>query len=181
MARNMASLRALVDRDWTQRIIIDTERRGVAWAVGNLATVEAAGSWVWVLDDDDLCTEPDLIGLVKAVAAAADPDVIAVKVRHGDFGILPPAGRWRRAPVCGQIGPSNAIVRADVWNRYRHGWAPEYAGDYAFMATLWAADLRWAWLDRVVAEQPAALRGAGEGGRPSAPTEKIGEGGSGAS
>ena len=76
---------------------------------------------------------------------------------------------------------SNAIVRADVWNRYRHGWAPEYAGDYAFMATLWAADLRWAWLDRVVAEQPAALRGAGEGGRPSAPTEKIGEGGSGAS
>ena len=162
LARNMASLRALRDPDWSQRIIMDADRRGVAWAVGNLATVPAAGAWVWILDDDDLCTDPDLIGVLKAAAAAADPDVIMVRVDHGDHGLMPPAPRWRRQPARGWCSCPNVITRADVWDQYRAGWSESYSGDFDYMAGLWAAGLRWAWLDRVVARQPAALNGATE-------------------
>jgi len=172
--RCTASLQGLIDPDWIQTILVDGERRGVAWAVGNLATVDVDGEWVWVLDDDDFCCDPGLIGRLKAVVAREDPQVIMVKVRHGEFGILPPPDRWRRAPTFCWCSTPNVIVRADVWDEFRHGWAEEYAGDFAFMKTLWEAGLRFAWMDRVVAEQPAAMHGAAEGESLTPPVLRTG-------
>ncbi|NIP96555.1 MAG: glycosyltransferase family 2 protein [Akkermansiaceae bacterium] len=162
LARCTASLEALEDRDWVQRIVVDDERRGVAWAVGNLATIEAAGSWVWVLDDDDLCTFPGLIGAIRELEEAEAPDVIAVRVDHGEFGILPPDKRWRRAPARSWVSTPNVIVRRDVWERCRHGWTARYSGDFDFVSTLWWSGARWAWLDVVAAGQPVAMHGAAE-------------------
>jgi len=53
LLRNRLSLESQSDKDYEQTLLIDAERKGVAWAVGNLSTVEATGEYVWILDDDD--------------------------------------------------------------------------------------------------------------------------------
>jgi hypothetical protein len=160
LARCQASLEQLEDGDWTQRILVDKERRGVARACRRLARVEATGEWVWVLDDDDLCRYRGLVGMLRS--QPDEIDAVMVRVQHGTFGLLPPRDRWGQEPVCGQIGPSNVIVRRETWQRYREGWTDAYTGDFAYIHGLWEAGVRFAWVDVLAAEQPEAMQGAGE-------------------
>lgn len=162
LLRNVLSMREQTDADWQQTLLHDTERRGVAWAVGNLATVEAVGDYVWILDDDDECAYPEFVADLKyAVTIYGHPDVVMVKMDHGEpLGVLPATGHWGNAPQEGCIGTSAFVVRRDVWNMYRPEWRAQYNGDFHFIRHLWDVDCIFAWLD-VVASRTQSGRNMG--------------------
>lgn len=160
LRRCQDSLKQLGDPDWTQTLVEDREGRGVAWANLNLATVDAAGDWVWALDDDDLCCYADLVTDLKQLARGAEVDVVAVRVYHSKFGLLPPYEMWGQRPMMGRIGGACVIVRRDVWQAHRDGWTEVYAGDFWYINKLWDAGLRWAWLPVIAAWQPQQSNGA---------------------
>jgi hypothetical protein len=143
-------------------VIVDSERRGVAWANVNLATVEAHGDWVWVLDDDDECIDSCFVAGLRSWSAGAD--VVMVKMNHGaPLGILPDDAYWEQAPEHTHVGMSAFVVRRDVWNGYRHLWQPEYHADFLFVRALWDAGLRFVWWDTVASRcQRGRLMGAAE-------------------
>jgi glycosyltransferase involved in cell wall biosynthesis len=164
LARNHRSLLAQTDGDWFQTLIRDPGQRGAAWANGNLATVEAHGEWVWILDDDDECIDPEFVAGLKWCVEGDDADVVMVRMDHGpELGILPEDERWRQAPEHGHVGCSAFVVRRDVWNRFRHTWQALYHGDYLFVRGLWDAGLRFGWWDVVASRcQRGRMMGAAE-------------------
>lgn len=150
LARNQGSLADLSDPDWAQTLVMDEAGRGVNWANMNLATVPAVGDYLWMLDDDDVCVLPSLVGDLKRIVDDGRPDVIMVRAEHARLGLLP--GRnWRLAPVLRDVSTSNFIVRADVWNAYRAVFAGFdcYEADYRFVAYLWQQGLNFYWHDVV--------------------------------
>jgi hypothetical protein len=156
------SLKDLHDPDWVQTIIRDEQGRGVAWANRNLASVDATGDYVWVLDDDDICCYHDLIGELKELVASSAPDVIMVRCYHAKFGMLPADDLWGQRPMMGTVGSSNVIVRREVWNEHRDGWREVYAGDFWFINRLWDAGLQWAWHYQTACYYPQQSNGATE-------------------
>jgi glycosyltransferase involved in cell wall biosynthesis len=164
LERNLASLAALEDSDWRRVLVVDDQARGVAWAVGNLATVQISGEYSWVLDDDDLCCRPSFLGELRTIAATENwPDVIMVRAFHERFGLLPDNTHWQERPVCGQVGTSCYIVRGEVWNAHRAAWQARYEGDYLWIDYLWQQPgLRWYWHDVTAAWYPQQSQGAPE-------------------
>jgi len=159
LAANQASLANMEDDDWIQTVVRDDIGRGVAWANANLATVAAQGDYVWILDDDDLCANPDLLGALKPLLGAP---VIAVRATHAVFRLLPHDRHWGGPPVLGDCTWSNYFVRGDVWEEHRSYLAQcdVYEGDYRFAAHLWEAVGPFALCDIVGAYYPRVGAGA---------------------
>ena len=137
LARNQASLQRLNDSAWVQTLLVDEEGIGVGAAAARLAGHRALAQWVWLLDDDDECIYPDLVGDVHSIAIAApETTVIMVRMDHGpELGILPNEAVWGLWPLEGHLGCSSYIVRMDAWERHRHAWqSARYASDYDFIA-----------------------------------------------
>lgn len=162
LQRNWDSLVALEDTDWRRVLVVDREARGVAWAVGNLSTVQVSADYVWVLDDDDMCCRPSLLGELRKIALQERcPSVIMVRAFHERFGMLPSDGNWQERPVLGNVGTSCFIVRGDVWNAHRAAWQARYDGDFWWIDHLWQQPgLRWYWHDVTAAWYPQ--QGLGE-------------------
>lgn len=154
LERCQESVGLLRDPDYVQRVIRDEKVRGVSWANRNYATIEAVGEWVWLLDDDDLCSDADLIAKLRWVIAKENPDVILMRTVHGRWGVLPDRERWGQRPVMGHIGPSCLAVKGAVWNAYRDCWTETYAGDFWFINDLWDAGLKVSWLPIIAGYQP---------------------------
>lgn len=152
LRRNQASLRAQVDRDYVQTLLVDDQGIGVAAANARLATVEPMGDYVWVLDDDDFCVYPRLILMLKAFAEADQhPAAFVTMMDHGpELGVLPSEKWWGRIPPEGGIGASALIVRRDVWLRWRERWASaRYASDYDFASAVLRNEPGVVWLSVV--------------------------------
>lgn len=131
------------------------------WAVGNLATVEAHGEYVWILDDDDECLESDFVARLKRFVTEQNlPDVVIVRMEHTGVGTLPPLDLWGCEPQLGRIGTSAFIVRRDVWNGNRIKWVENYCGDYFYISALWRKGYRFAWWD-VIASRTQTGHNAG--------------------
>lgn len=164
LRRNQASLAALLDPDWEQALLIDDVGRGVSWANTNLATVRATGDWVWVLDDDDECALPGLVGALKVIAVERECGVVVMRAAHGAFGILPHDEHWKQRPVLNDCGWSNFFVRQAVWEQHRPVLAEFafYAADHAYAAHLWDQGVRFHWHDAVAMRYPQANKGRGE-------------------
>lgn len=164
LKRNRESLEQLTSQDWEQTIVIDAEGRGVEWANANLATVEATGTYVWVLDDDDVCVLPELVDELKAIAYISPAPVVVMWAFHEKFGMLPDAGTWEKAPTLGKCGFSNFFVRGDVWDAERQafkGFAC-YSGDYEFANHLWKRGYKFYFHDALAAHYPQQSNGATE-------------------
>lgn len=162
LKRHEESLRLQTDSDWLRTLVVDDKTRGVAWAVGNLATVEAVGDYVWVLDDDDLCCRPTLVAELKEIEERIQPDVIMVKAYHAKFGTLPSMANWTSRPVLGNIGTSCYIVRREMWNAHRDAWIARYDGDFWFIDHLWNAECLFYWHPVTAAYYPQQSIGAPE-------------------
>ena len=74
--------------------------RGVGWSYENLAAYadQLQGEYIWILDDDDMCTRRTLVYELEQIAQSDNPDVIMVRMNHQERGILPDAQGWRSTP-----------------------------------------------------------------------------------
>lgn len=152
LAANQASLDGQSDGDWEQTLLTDAVGRGVGWSYEQLATYapQLTGDYIWLLDDDDLCVYPDLVAELKAIAAQHDPDVVFVRMDHGERGVLPTDKFWGRPPFQGCIGCSAYIVRRAVWQQHANAFCPgHYASDFDFIQAIWQDRPRVAWWDIV--------------------------------
>lgn len=138
---NRDSIARFTSDDYLQVILPDDVGRGVGWANAQFADYapNVTGDYVWILDDDDECIRETLVDELKAIAAEHDPDVIMLKMDHGEMGILPDR-TWGKSPEFGDIGMSAFVVKREVWQRH----APEFArakegGDFDFIRSIFAA------------------------------------------
>lgn len=155
------SLRKLESDDWSHRVLLDMQRMGVAHANRELANLEAHGEWVWVLDDDDVCCHPGLIGDLRWMVDTLCPDAVIVRAQWAQREglVLPPDELWGKRLIEGTIGAPCVITRRDIWNQYRGCWGARYAGDFDYINGLFDAGLNIAWLDVVAAEIPKVNSG----------------------
>lgn len=169
LAENQASLRRQSDPDYVQTLLVDEQGIGVAKANARLADVAPTltGSYVWVLDDDDLCIRDDLVERIKRVVEACRtaPAAIVVRMDHGELGILPDVDRWwGQVPPEGAIGASALVVRRDVFVAYADWWRTQrYASDYDFMAAVLRGEEHVIWLDVVASRVQRRSIGRPEG------------------
>lgn len=140
LAANVASVAALGDQV-LHTILRDEVGMGVAAANAQLADFTPSAQWVWLLDDDDLCTRPELVADIEYLTwLHGGPAAIIVRMDHGaPLGVLPNDGDWQQPPKEAGIGCSAIIVRRGVWLRHRHAWASRrYASDFDFISSVWA-------------------------------------------
>jgi len=153
LAANEASIRRQTDGDYVHTILEDQVGLGIGQAQMQLAgyASQLRGRYVWILDDDDMCTRPGLVAELKAIAAQdGEPELIMMRMDHGPRGVLPDDLHWQGPPVCGFIGISAYVVRRDVFVRHRAAWlSARYASDFDFIAAAYAAAERVSWFDVV--------------------------------
>ena len=160
LVENMTSLEGQTDPDYEQLFIVDFEGRGIGWANRALGTVEPAGEYVMVLDDDDMLTNDRAIELMKAATPKIQrygrptierPDMLIFKASHDGLGILPSPAIWGKRPLKGHIGSCDFISRRDVWERHIHRFGVDEGGDYAYLHAVWMDRPKVVWLDEVLA------------------------------
>ena len=142
LVANTQSIEALAGADHSHVVLVDYQQQGVAAANAALANYEPTGSYVWVLDDDDVCVYPAMVNDLKYLSwLNGMPPAFIVRMDHGDLlGVLPDAAHWLQPPVEAGIGCSAIITRRDVWMYCRKAWASgRYASDYDFISAVWAA------------------------------------------
>ena len=124
---NQASLEEQTDDDWIQTLLVDEERRGIGWSHENMARYapKLVGDYIWCLDDDDMCICETLVSDLKAIVAEHDPDVVMVRMNHGNGRIIP-GYNWGSRPIYGQVDVTSSIVRRRLCVRVRAaGAGPE--------------------------------------------------------
>lgn len=166
LAANQASVQALTGADHHHTVMVDHDRAGVAAANAGLATFTPQGAYVWLLDDDDLCTHPKLVEDLKYLAwLHASPPAVIVRMDHGaPLGVLPDADHWRQPPHEAGIGCSAIITRRDVWMYCRSAWASgRYSSDFDFISTVYGVHGdRIVWHDVVASRCQRISRGEPE-------------------
>lgn len=148
LAVNAKALSLQTDPDYVQTILADETGAGIAASYERLAAYgpRLVGEYVWILDDDDVCTRPSLIEELKVIAAIDDPDVIMVKMDHGPRGVLPDESHWQKPPEIACVGVSAFIVRKSVWQAHAGAFLPgNYAADFAFIAAIFASGVSVYW------------------------------------
>jgi hypothetical protein len=158
LARQQASLAALTEKDWVQTLLIDPHGRGIGASHLRLRDFEPHGRYVYVLDDDDVCALPDLLHHARLCVPA---DLIVMRMRHADWGILPGPQHWEREPLqLATVGPACVLIEAELWRQTRQHWTEDYAGDFAFLSAAYEAAETPVWHDVIAAEVPAVNQGA---------------------
>ena len=152
LERNQASLSRQSDPDYEQRVMVDSERRGWAYArqMLVLAGLALTDGYVLVLDDDDYMLEPDGITLLK-IAAHDHPPVVIFRGLHAELGRLPRRA-WQSRPEPGDIGVFDFILRADVYRECVGAQSDsDYAHDHALIAAAYDQHKESVvWLDAVI-------------------------------
>lgn len=150
LAVNKASLRAQTDDDYIQTLLDDPTGYGIGWSYTNMAAYAPylMGNYIWILDDDDATVSLTLIADLKAIVKAHTPDVIMLKMDHGELGILPNK-YWQQYPVLGDIGCSAFVVWRKVWQQHAKYFGSHYAGDFDFIDSIFARDYEIYWFDCV--------------------------------
>jgi hypothetical protein len=155
LAANVASLQAQTCPDWKQTLLVDDAGRGIGWASENMARYapRLVGDYIWILDDDDLCLFAGFVEGLRTIAEQRTPDIVMVKMDHGEVGILPPAMLWGQRPVMGAIGVSAYVARRELWQKCARALIPgKYTSDFELINAMWrrARTIYW-W--NVVASQ----------------------------
>lgn len=162
---NLRSMEAQTDPDFDQTMLVDGEGRGIGAAQATLANHApyVRGRYIWCLDDDDVCIRPTLVAELKAIATEHNPDVVMVRMDHGQGRILPDDAHWQRPPVMSFVGASAFIVRRDVWQRHAHAYGTaRYTSDFDFISQVYAADPEIYWHDVVASKVQRISMGRAE-------------------
>lgn len=149
LKRNQASLKAQTDPDYEQIVLTDNVPGGGGWGYARQMLIDgsmkARGRYVLVLDDDDMMRAIDGVAMLKAaVGLTPTPLVPQYKIVifrgwHGvELGTLPRT-HWQQAPVQGDIGCFDFILRRDVFREcvLVRGQS-DYAHDFDIIAAAYA-------------------------------------------
>lgn len=159
LEQQRASL-AFTSSDWVQTLLVDPHGRGVGASHERLRTYEPYGRCVWVLDDDDLCLEPNLLELLDESA-----DLQIFKMRYGNREkIIPDPITWERGAAAApfpthaarrrfpsHISSQCVVFSRDYWLVCRQLWADTYDGDRQFLGAAYDYATRVVWTDRIIA------------------------------
>ena len=161
---NISSLVAMTDPDWVQTCLIDSEGRGIGWSYTNMAAHAPLlrGDYIWILDDDDVCSRPTLIAELKQIVEVQRPDVIMVRMHHGPLGVLPDSTTWEQPPQQAHIGCSAFVVRRAVWQQHADRFGDHYAGDFDFIAAVFASGASVHWHDVIASRVQCISQGKAE-------------------
>lgn len=139
LAINVESLRHQTDGDWQQTFLRDDVGRGINWSHENMAAYapNLVGEYIWILDDDDMCTCPTLVADLKSIWLSHGPDVIMLKMDHSGGRVLPDAETWGDGPVCSRIGCSAFVVKRELWQAHASAMVPGwYGSDFSFINSI---------------------------------------------
>jgi glycosyltransferase involved in cell wall biosynthesis len=165
LQRNLDSIAAQTCDDFTHTLIIDNVGVGVggAWAKLRDYAPRLVGDYIWILDDDDECIRPSLVEDLKAIAAQHDPDVIMLKMDHGQWGIKP-SHSWKQWPELGDIGCSAYVVKRAIWQHHApEAWyATRYQSDYDFIKSIFSRPYTICWYDVVASRVQVISQGKPE-------------------
>lgn len=163
LAVNQASLARQTYQSYTQTLLNDPVGRGVGWSHRNLASYAPflVGDYIWVLDDDDECIRPIFFEELRGILEERTPDVIFVKMDHGERGILP-LKCWGCEPFAGGIGSAASIVKREIWQRHADAWGDHYAGDFDFIKAIWDSQASVYWFDVIASRVQRISLGAPE-------------------
>ena len=164
-AAHKASLAAQTDQDFIHTLIVDDVGRGIAYATEQMARYAPSlvGSYVFVLDDDDMLTLPTFIAGLKQIAVLNAPDVVFVRMDH-DYGRILPSARWGKSPKVSEIGVSAYVVRREVWQAHAGAWTPgKYTSDFEFIDSIWQSRPVTYWWDVVASRCQRQSLGRAEG------------------
>jgi hypothetical protein len=156
LSHNQASLEQQTCADWTQTLLVDELGRGVGWSYQNMAAYadQLTGDYIWILDDDDVCTRRTLVYELTQIAQAHNPDVIMVRMNHQERGILPDAQGWKVGPIPGLIGCSAYVVRREVFQRHAGAFlSAGYASDFDFIYEIFTDETLSIFWHDVIASQ----------------------------
>lgn len=161
---NQSNMRRLKG-DFEQITITDKKGMGLHYA--NMSFVLACpyirGKYVYLLDDDDLINNPEMIPVLQEIAEKENPDVIVFRmiIKNGmNNNLYPTEACWRaKKPMLAHIGGSCMVVKADVFKRHIHHFGHPRFGDFYFLDHMYkTGKLKWHWHYEIMAET---------GGRPS--------------
>lgn len=152
LEKNIASVKEQTDQDYEHIFLVDMDGHGVSWANHQFYRHrdKPVGDYIYMLDDDDMLTEPTAIERFKEITKSK-PDLVMCKFDCGPWGVLPSPGMWiNQWPKLTKVGTPCFITRRDVWyDNIRHFCQPT-AGDYYFLATIWPNLKSIEWLDLIV-------------------------------
>lgn len=163
-AKHQESIKSMTNKSMEQIFIIDYIGQGVQSAnrsfeyAGHLLT----GKYVFLLDDDDFITNPEMIADLENVKG--DPDVIFFKmhINNKNNCLYPTPNCWGDKPIQGSIGGSCFVVKRELWLKHIHKFGePKTMGDFCFINSVWSEpNLKAVWLDVKMCETGRVSRGA---------------------
>lgn len=167
LERNQISLMTQTDPDCVPMVKVDDVPGGGGWGKARQMLIEASwgvlGSYVLILDDDDFMQARDGIESLKAAVAPHPgplpegergklPPVVIFKGYHSEeLGVLPRT-HWKQAPVQGDIGCFDFILRADVFKQCVLARGQnDYAHDFDIISAAYTAHAEdVVWLDKII-------------------------------
>lgn len=106
------------------------------------------GRYIWILDDDDLCTRDTLVAELKEIAQKQKPEMIIMRFDCGLRGIVPDAAGWGKPPRQGNISSSSFVLRRNVFQKWAHVLCPGvYHSDYILAETVYRNSQKIYWYD----------------------------------
>ena len=162
---------SIVRQDMSQNLIIPDSVQAGLYESAKLMVAqkeEAKGYYVWILDDDDICSYPALPYHLETIRQDYDSDVIVVKhlIRkfEGTEHILPEEKIWVERNfqgfVRGNIGCPGFIVKNWIYKEFIHHFAINIKSclDWHYLAAVRDAILKDGlstyWLDAIAMEVP---------------------------
>lgn len=169
-ANNQLSVDALTDKDCEQIFITDTIGHGMLAANESFSHPQTKalieGEYVYLLDDDDFITNPDMIAELKKIAQKHNPDIIFFRmiIKNDMNGNLYPTTElcWGNKPIIARIGGSCFVVKRDLWMKHIDKFAQPRCGDFAFINAVFNDGAICHWHDVVMAETGMVSRGKPE-------------------
>lgn len=120
------------------------------------------GKYVFLLDDDDFITNPNM---VRDLKECPDSDIIYFRmtILNGAYNnTYPTFNVWEKHPIMAQIGGSCFVVERELWKRNIHRFGVPRCGDFYFIDKTHRDAKKIFWLDKKMSETGRVSRGKPE-------------------
>jgi hypothetical protein len=133
-------------------LIKDETGKGLFYANSQIYAnrLNALGTYVYILDDDDFLVSKFFISDLKEIHKKINPDVIIAKGYIGEQ-LLPGSKAWKQGFVTrGTIGSPNFIVKNELFQEHSKHWCASKAGDFFFINQVMQSKPSTHWWNKVV-------------------------------